>query len=652
MPPDPDSNNTTQSGADGAVDANASGARIVQFDLTIEQVSHCLPDYEVSRIVGSGAMGVVFEANHKPLQRRVALKILPPGLASREATIQRFLREAEIVAKIHHEHIVPIYDVGSRAGLHYIAMRFVPGVSLDRAVSAAPLSPKEVAEIGVSISRALAFAHKHGIVHRDVKPANIMREPDGRVSLTDFGLARVDGTGTMTESGALVGTPNYMSPEQIQGSRDAVDGRSDLYSLGVSLYELLTGRPPFQETTTAGTLRAILDKPSPRIRKFRPDCPPALAVILDKSMRKDRGARYANASAFAEDLERFLNGQPIHAKRESLFIRSWRIVNASRGAFIAGTVAVLLAIGLTYVLYSNLANKYEDAVAEARALMNEVTPETPDRIATIKTKLALAHDHSATRVRACRLGIQFALKAGDNFPELYDLAINDCATLLAEKSLNIQDEVYALYFRGKFALKTGKVDVAQESLRRVAAVAPNHRRTSILSAILAKEAGRSFEQQGDSTEALLQWDMARELLIQKALFDEDTTKPREAFDDEMAEVLAEAHIELGTVYKYMGNIIDAKKEYDRAAVLSPRNAELHVLMADLNRGEGKESEASIEEALAKAFNPFVNVTKNNPIVGTEFTNSIKNLGDTFRGILRSPSTKPATQPAVERPKPI
>ena len=220
-----------------------SRRRGLAFELTIEQLRACLPEYDVKGIVGSGQWGRLRSA---PQALAAARRIegVAPGLAAREATIQRFLREAAVVARIHHENIVPIYDVGSRNGLHYLAMRFVPGVSLDRAVAVAPLSPKEVAEIGSSIARALAFAHRQGIVHRDVKPANILREPDGRVVLTDFGLARVEGSGTMTESGALVGTPNYMSPEQITGSRDSVDGRSDVFSLGVTLFELLTGKPP------------------------------------------------------------------------------------------------------------------------------------------------------------------------------------------------------------------------------------------------------------------------------------------------------------------------------------------------------------------------------------------------------------------------
>jgi len=371
------------------------------FELSVEVLAQCLSEYEVIREVGSGAMGVVYEATHKPLQRRVALKVLPPGLAAREATITRFLREAEVIARVHHENIVPIYDVGSREGLHYIAMRFVPGVSLDRAVAAAPLSPDDVAKIGLQVARALACAHGTGIVHRDVKPGNLLREPDGRVSLTDFGLARADGSGTMTESGALVGTPNYMSPEQVAGNRDSIDGRTDLYSLGASMYELLAGRPPFLEATTSATLRSILDKTPPRLRKLRPDVPDGLEIVIDKAMRKEPAARYPNATAMAEDLERFLKGQPVVARREPVVRRAMRYVGAHRGVFIAGTLAGVAGLSFLAVTLVAKASSDEKKLSDARAAMEEASPNSPGPTERALMLLEEAHQSRRTMMRAC-----------------------------------------------------------------------------------------------------------------------------------------------------------------------------------------------------------------------------------------------------------
>lgn len=641
----PDITENSQSGVDGS--PSASGGRTTTFELSIEQVGRCLPDYEVTRVVGSGAMGVVFEANHRPLSRRVALKVLPPGLASREATIQRFLREAEIVARIHHEHIVPIYDVGSRSGLHYIAMRFVPGVSLDRTIAAAPLSPREVATIGVNIARALAYAHSQGIIHRDVKPANILREPDGRVSLTDFGLARVDGSGTMTESGALVGTPNYMSPEQIQGTRESVDGRSDVYSLGVTLYELISQKPPFQEATTTGTLKAILEKPAPRLRKIRPDCPTEIEIILGKAMRKDPAARYANATALADDLERYLNGQPILAKRESIFVRTARYVKARRGVFIAGSIAALLAIGTIALVVNNQKRAAQNYINSARAGMND-----PKAVESVKKNLELAHNYSSTRRDACLLRAEFALKAGDQDAKLIDLAIEDCRELLASSALDVDQEVYVLYLQARFALQKGNVELAQSSSMRCAKIAPNHSRSLIIFSIITIEAGRGFDKQNDSEKAREQYSEAVRNLT-KVVADDDANVSAESLDPVAAELLGEAHLELGTAYALLGDSQAADKEFVRAAALSPRNAEVHKRRGDVLRSEGKDEAAGMEEALAKAINPFINVSRTAPEIGSDLTNSMINFTKTVRGIFDNSASKPvitagsrpASQPA-------
>lgn len=639
MPPAP--SDTFESGADGA--PTRSGGHVVHFELSVEQVSRCLPDYEVTRVIGSGAMGIVYEANHKPLQRRVALKILPPGLAAREATILRFLREAEIVARIHHEHIVPIYDVGSKSGLHYIAMRFVPGVSLDKAVSAAPLSPREVAGIGLSVARALAFAHNHGIVHRDVKPANILREPDGRVSLTDFGLARVEGSGTMTESGALVGTPNYMSPEQIQGSRESVDGRSDLYSLGITLYELLAGRPPFQEATTPATLRAILEKPAPRLKKFRSDCPRELEIILDKSIRKDPRDRYANSTAFAEDLERFLAGEPIFARRESLVVRASRYVNLHRGVFIAGTIALLLAIGTVFLLKTNSDRSAQNYLNAAQAASRDTSPEAID---TFKNNINQALRYTTTRLKAYLLRAQFALKAGDRDPSLVELALRDCLELLNDPSRTTEDEIYALYLQARFALRMAKLEVAQDAATRAVRVAPAHPRTLMLVAIVMTETGRTLLKQGEAVEAEKQLREA-ESKLKESLHNEIMPATPEILNSESAGVWAEAHMELGSVYSLLGETDFAMREFEYAEKLDPRNAEIHARKAELLRERGNEQNASIEEALAKAINPFINVSREAPELGADIKDSVINFSDSVKSLFARSKTKPGTAPATD-----
>ncbi|MBL8695808.1 MAG: protein kinase [Planctomycetes bacterium] len=603
------------------------------FELSIEQVSRCLSEYEVLRVVGQGAMGVVYEATHRPLQRRVALKVLPPGLAVRETTILRFLREAEVVARIQHENIVPIYDVGSRSGLHYIAMRFVPGVSLDRAVAAAPLSPREVAQIGAAVARALACAHGHGVVHRDVKPANILREPDGRVVLTDFGLARVDGSGSMTESGALVGTPSYMSPEQVSGERDSVDGRSDLYSLGATLFELLTGKPPHQESTTAATLRSILERPTPRVRRLRPDCPPELEVILDKAMRKDPGGRYANATALGEDLERFLEGKPILGRREAWWLRAGRFVSNHRGVFIAAAIAAALGVGAMFALDLAGRRTGDMLIAEAYAAMDEArpapgaSPESSDSVKKVLSLLDKAHQVRSTRLRACYARAEFYLRLG--LTPFLTSAMADTAEILASDPENLD----ALLLRGRVAFKLGEFDESGSCAKRAQAIAPSDPRVLTLAARLVAELGKSYDSEGLISEARSQWTLARDWL-------------RTALENDSK--FSEAALELGTVYLLLGDRASAREWFDKAIALDPKSGEAHHRLAKFEEEGGDTRAANMQAEFAHALNPFLSISRTSPNLTDELSRSVGRFAESFRTVLDRPTSKPA----ASQPKPL
>ncbi len=602
------------------------------FELSAEQVARCLTEYEVVGVIGSGAMGVVYEANHRPLQRRVALKILPPGLAARELTIQRFLREAEIVAKIHHENIVPIYDVGSKAGLHYIAMRLVPGVSLDRAVAAAPLSPEEAATVGVGVARALAYAHAHGIVHRDVKPANILKESDGRVSLTDFGLARVQGNGTMTESGALVGTPNYMSPEQISGTREEVDGRSDIYSLGATMYELLAGEPPFQEPTTAGTLRAILERNPPRLRKARPDCPHALDVILDKAMRKDPTTRYPNATAFAEDLERFLEGRPIRARREAPWIRAGRYARAHRGVVIAGSIAVILGAGLLVASRMAMAQSGQAALSAARAAMQEATPDSEESVQRVLDLLGEAHRNKATRLDACFARAEFAHWVGSE--SLLRVAKADTAEILVSK----ENDVAALVLRGKVSLRLGELDEAASCAKKAQEVDPEDPTVLTLAGWLMIATGKNSELNREFLEARREWSLAKDWFLRAS-----RQRPE----------MAEARLGLSQAHDLLGEREAARREILEARRLDPRNGEIHAMMSVFALAEGNLGEANKELEFAKVLHPFLNLSPPAPEIGDDLTRTLRSFGETFRSLLdQTTAAPPATSPAGRPLRPL
>jgi serine/threonine protein kinase len=310
-----------------------------------------LGDFRIVRELGRGGMGVVYEAEQLSLKRRVALKVLRFGSTEAEAR-ERFQREAETVAALHHTNIVPIFAVGCEGGVHYLAMQLIEGTSLAdllrqvRADSAGSLpDPREVARWGVQAAEALAHAHARKVVHRDVKPSNLLRDPEGIVWLTDFGLARRLDEHTLTATGILLGTPQYMSPEQV-AARQAVDERSDVYSLGATLYELATGQPVVEAGTPQEAFRKILEQEPVPPRQHRPDLPRDLETILLTCLAKEPAARYQAAQESADDLRRFVNGDAIRARRPSwlTLLRRWTSKQGHRVqmALLVGVVTLLL----------------------------------------------------------------------------------------------------------------------------------------------------------------------------------------------------------------------------------------------------------------------------------------------------------------------
>jgi serine/threonine-protein kinase len=268
--------------------------------------------YEVGRLLGAGGMAEVFEGRDRLLARRVAIKVPLSQHAHDPEFAQRFRREARAAASLSHPGVVAVYDTGSENGTHFIVMEYVDGRTLKEVVRAeAPLYPDRAAEICADVCAALAAAHARGLVHRDVKPANIMLMPDGRVKLMDLGIARVAAGETATQTATMLGTAQYLSPEQAQGQ--AVDYRSDLYSLGCCLYEMLTGTVPFRGATpVAIAYRHVRDDPTPP-RQLNPDVPPSLEAVCLKAMAKRPEDRYQTAAEFRADLERARAGQRVTA---------------------------------------------------------------------------------------------------------------------------------------------------------------------------------------------------------------------------------------------------------------------------------------------------------------------------------------------------
>ena len=257
--------------------------------------------YRVLRKLGSGGMADVYAAEDRQLGRRVALKVLHRRFAEDQQFVERFRREASSAAGLQHPNIVAIFDRGQWDGTSYIAMELVEGRTLKEVVRGkGPAPPEAAVDVTLQILRAARYAHKHGIVHRDIKPHNVLIDQDGRVRVTDFGIARA-GTSDMTETGSIMGTAQYLSPEQAQGR--AVDARSDLYSIGIVLYELLTGQVPFDAESPVTVALMQVNEPPPPPRELNPAIPPAIEAVVLRAMEKDPDRRFQSADEFIAALE-------------------------------------------------------------------------------------------------------------------------------------------------------------------------------------------------------------------------------------------------------------------------------------------------------------------------------------------------------------
>jgi serine/threonine protein kinase/TolB-like protein len=305
-------------------------------------------DYELLEEIGRGGQGVVYRAHQKSLNRTVALKVIGLGPWATEAHLKRFRREAEAAANLDHPFIVPIHEVGERDGCCYFSMNFIEGGQLDETVRRVPLSIRQGAELIAKLARTVHYAHEHGILHRDIKPGNILLDAKGEPHLTDFGLARlVEAESTVTRTLEAMGTPSYMAPEQAAGNNAAVDKATDVYGLGAVFYQLLTGHPPFAGGTTFEIVRLVLDTEPRQPRLLNPKVDRDLSTICLKCLEKDPKRRYSSALALAEDLEHWLKHEPIQAKRSGFLThaRKWVRRKPAIAALIAALAALAAAIG-------------------------------------------------------------------------------------------------------------------------------------------------------------------------------------------------------------------------------------------------------------------------------------------------------------------
>ncbi|WP_169981059.1 serine/threonine-protein kinase [Tautonia rosea] len=406
----------------GGRPVNPSSPNRASEDDELFNTSGQLGDFKLVREIGRGGMGIVYEAQQLSLDRRVAVKVLPPTAAADPRKLQRFQLEAQAVGYLRHPHVVPVYTVGFDRGLHFFSMQFIEGQSLAEVLRAlgtsadlgvevtgrtwfeattvcpepptlqragavghevgrtrAPvLRDREyfhwVAQLGVQAAQALQHAHEQGVVHRDIKPGNLLLDPSGTLWVTDFGLARLQGDSGITMTGDLLGTLKYMSPEQASGGRVVVDGRTDVYSLGITLYELLTLQPAFEDEDRQSLLRRIIEVDPKPIRRINPHVPVDLETIVTKATAKEPTDRYATAGELAEELERFLDDRPIFARRQGPFDYGVRWIRRHRNLAMmlsAMVLIILFGLSLSLVLIGQEQGRTADALKEVQVSLAE-----------------------------------------------------------------------------------------------------------------------------------------------------------------------------------------------------------------------------------------------------------------------------------------
>ncbi|MBL8798626.1 MAG: protein kinase [Planctomycetia bacterium] len=586
-------------------------------------------NYEILGVLGSGGMGVVYKARQTSLNRIVALKTILTGAIGNTVALARFRQEAEAVARLQHPNIVQIYEVGEAQGQPFFSLEFVDGGSLDKRLNGTPLAARQAAQLLETLARAIEAAHQRGVIHRDLKPANVLLALDSQVPLpasdskdfshlatvhmplatavpkiTDFGLAKQLGSNSdLSRSGAVLGTPSYMSPEQADGRGREIGPASDVYSLGAILYEMLTGRPPFRAETALDTMFQVVHHEPVPPRQLQPKVPLDLETVCLKCLEKEPRNRYASAAALADDLHRFVNDEPVLARPVSKWEQMHRW--GQRNPLVAGLAgALLLVILLGLAVSWHFAWEAQARARDAEAneqlaiqqaaaaqaafkqsldFMNGVAgdllegSELPrmaaldplrDKIKDQYLKLLEQHGHDP-RVKREAAGIYLRLGRLEYATGKKDLALEHyrrALVIYGELARETPDEptlrrrlVDVHLRRGMLLDDTDKVEAAQaeftqalEQLRQLAQVSPGPEQ-KLLEAEVLHQRGVLHSRRSQWPAALAQYDQS--LKSRQALFDTDPQHVQYRRD------LARSHGYIGDVYMGLGDETRARKAY-------------------------------------------------------------------------------------------
>ncbi|MDP6941554.1 MAG: serine/threonine-protein kinase [Planctomycetota bacterium] len=403
-----------------------------------------LGDFRLGREIGRGGMGVVWEAEQISVQRRVALKLLYPIYSIAPTVIRRFQREASAAGRINHPAVVRVLTAGEQNGLHYLAMDLIPGsrtleLALEDGSFQVPESSEDIqriAEFFMRLASGLSAAHRAGVVHRDLKPGNILIDQDGNPKIADFGLARLEGAILFTQTGAQTGTPCFMSPEQVQGQSDATFS-TDIFSFGSTLYQALTGQRAFEGATRESILLKILNEPPTPAQSLNPSIPRDLAVICARCLDKEPKRRFQSADELAEELERFVEAKPILSRPPGPLERAWRwsLRNRAMAAFIASVCGGLVISGLMLVKINWALQSTERAMVAATELTGLMDPDgrlinrgqSLDRLASLfeASQDLYSHKPEALSLQLFRIGRAYRfLEDWESSKEVLELSLS------------------------------------------------------------------------------------------------------------------------------------------------------------------------------------------------------------------------------------
>ncbi len=526
---------------------------------------HPFGRFEVRRLLGQGSFSAVFEAFDPSLPRVVALKVPRPEVLVSPSLRRRFERDAEISAALHHPNIVPIYEVGHVGPVCYTVAEFIDGPNLAEWIrhQTSPVSPLQAASLVATLADAVAHAHEHGVLHRDIKPSNVLLEPrtssnhDGLAfvpKLADFGLAKgIEETDSGTRTGVLVGTTAYMSPEQAAGRSSDVGIGSDIYSLGVVLFELLTGKTPFAGDTPSETLRAIMDQDAPNVRSLRKDVPMDLAAIVEKSLSKEIGHRYQSARELADDLRSFLDGRPVVARplgHVGRLVR-WSVRRPALAGLTAALLVAMLA-GVTGVVWQWRIAERNRQTAEAHAAKAEKNLAEAYRLLTelgLVAQESQLWEHLEDPFRR-----MLAARISENFIEV--LARPDLQQMPAEL------RAVAHGIEGQ-RLRSHQHDDAHRAFaasvaawRELAAGDPSHRRNRRAYALSLLGLGMAIGSKGDLAFAVQ--------TLEEGQSEFEQLIAEEGVDARIVEEYATLLMELGGAFVRLGRSEEAAKLYERS----------------------------------------------------------------------------------------